>query len=155
MNDVRMRSSSRLPTSARAAVRGGGRGRGVEPSLEQLDDEMGNGAVRIERLREIALAERRARLTEILRVGAQDDDLLGRELGREHERVEAVFFDLTLENRPQGAQELPADLFVTERVAVAARSKPEVGEPNNGALGGAQLERTLVDHRHAEVLEHR
>ena len=122
-----MRSWSRLATSSRASLSrvddgllargalvaarlGVVEGVGVEAGLEELDEAARDAGVGDEGRLDVVLRERRAGLAQVLRDGAQDDDLAPGQPGAQHERVEAVGLGVAVPDRPEGVLEALPDV---------------------------------------------
>ena len=129
----------------------------VEAHLPQLDEVAGDGRVRDEGVLEVVLRVRGPGLAEVLRDGAQDDDLAPREACREDELVEAVGLGPAVPDRRDGALEQVAQLVVRAVLPDrdVAHAQPEVVDVQGRAVGALDLERLLVDDLDAHVGEDR
>ncbi len=124
---------------------------GVEPEREQRDEQLGDVRLPEQRPFHVGVRECDPRLTEVLRDGADDDDLAARETGAEHKPVEAVVLVVAA---PYAEERLLED--VADPVDVLGDAlEPEVVEIHGRASGGRDLVRPLVDDLRAHVLERR
>ncbi len=105
----------------------------------------------------VVLGEGRAGLAQVLRDGAQDDDLAPGQARVEDERVEAVGLGLAA---PHGAEGVLEQLAVglaagAGEVGQPVGAQPEVVDVDRHAVGAVDLVRALVDDLDAEVGEQR
>jgi len=87
----------------------------VEPGHEQLDETAREVAVRGERGLDVALAEQRAGLAQVLAVRAQERDFAPRESGAKHELVQAVVLgaaSITLKNASSNRRSAAKSMFM-------------------------------------------
>ena len=128
-----------------------GRARG-EPGLEQLHQQFGDLRVRDERLLHVLLGEHGSGLPQVLRVRAQHDDLPPGEPGPQHQLVEAVHLGLAPPGGGEGVLHVRAHLG--QVLVPLGQLQTEVVEPDP-AVDALHLVRVLVDHLHAERVQHR
>ena len=128
--------------------------RGVETRLEQRHQPPRQRRVRHQRLLHVGQAEGNSGLAQVARVGAQDRDFARRQLGGEHQLVQAVGLDPA---RPHGLEG-----FVEKRphplerhLRLARQREAEVDDPHRAAVGGLDVVWAIVEHAHAEVLQDR
>ena len=126
----------------------------IEAQAEELDESPGDLRVGDERVLHVVLAEGAARLAQVLRDRTQQRDLAGGELRDQDEAVEAVVLRLAAPRACEHVLEAFADLVGLElgsRLVLQA----EVVDPHGLAVPASNLERTLVGHLDAHVLEDR
>ena len=113
--------------------------------------------MRDEGVLEVVLRVGGAGLAQVLRHGAQHDDLAPGELGREHEPVEAVALGAAVPDRGDGALEEVAQLVVRALLpdGGVGHAQAEVVDVQVDAVGAGHLEGLLVDDLDAHVAEDR
>ena len=137
-----MRSSSRLATSCNAAVmlvtssssssvRSAVRS-GSKRASNSSQQHRGDVGVPREGVLDVALAERRTDLTQVLRVRAQHRDLAAREAGPQHEPVEAVALGLSPPEPTERLAEVGPRHVVVEAAEVGA-AETDVVDPERRA----------------------
>ena len=113
---------------------------------------MRDPAVPRQRLDHVGFAERNARLTQILRIGAQHHDLARRHAGGNDHAVEAVVLDFAA---PDAFERFLERLADCGDIDGETRHHAEVVNPDADAVGQADFIRQLVDDPQAHVLQHR
>ena len=101
---------------------------------------------------DVLLAEREADLAQVAGVGAQDLDLAGSEAGEQHQPIEAVDLDRSVELGDEAA----LHLILAQRGQLDAgwHRDTHVVQPHRGALE-AEPERSLVERPQTELVEQR
>jgi hypothetical protein len=130
---------------------------GVEAGLPQLDEVTGDVRVGDEGVLEVVLRVRGARLAQVLRDRAQDDDLTPGELRGEDEPVEAVGLGAAVPDRGDRALEEVTQLVVRALLPDrgVGNAQAEVVDVQARSVGAGDLERVLVDDLDAHVGEDR
>ena len=134
-----------IPAAGRTGSR---RGRRALPRELGVGDQRGL---------DVVLREGRPGLAQVLRDGAQDDDLAPGEPGPEDERVEAVGLGLAVPHRADRVLEQlaqPVAAAVPDHTVVA-HAQPEVVDVQVDAVAAGDLVGPLVDDLDAHVGEHR
>ena len=130
---------------------------GVEAGPPQRDQVAGHAGVRDQGVLEVVLRVGGAGLPEVLRDGAQDDDLAPGQVRGQDELVEPVGLGTAVPDRGDGSLEQLAEAVV--RAGVPERplghAEAEVVDVQGGAVGPLDLERLLVDDLDAHVGEDR
>ena len=126
---------------------------GVEARLEQLDQRGGDVGMLDQRLLDVALAERRPGLAQVLRVRAQDVGLPPGQVGAHDQRVEPVLFDLAAPQQLERVDDVVGPLLV--EVAAGWQPQAEVVDPDLVAAGQLELVGTLVEDLDAHLGEDR
>ena len=130
---------------------------GVEPGLEQPDQQPGHRGVGAQHPLDVVLAEPGARLAQVLGVGAQHHDLPPALVRVQDQRVEPVVLDLAAPQRGQRVLEQALDRARRghrRRACGPGPAQPEVVDPERrGQARALELVRVLVDHLDAHVLQ--
>ena len=128
------------------------RPRGIEAQPEQPHELGRDRRMRRERGLDERLRQRKAELAQVASVGAQHDDLVGRQPRRQHQPVEVVALELAAHHAGKGVLEvLP---HVVDVDVGALDLQPVIVQPH--ALGAFRGDAVgpLLDHRQPHALEH-
>ncbi len=127
--------------------------RRVEARLEEREQVARYSCVRRERCLDERLRQRETDLSQVFRVGAQDDDLERGHARGHHQAVEIVVLDFAAKDAAEGVFEHRLQRL---RVGVEQRRlDAEVVQPDGRLPRRRDLVRPLVDHPETHALEHR
>ena len=125
---------------------------GIEPGLEQPDQQPGDGRVAAQDAPHIVLAEAHPALAQVLRVGAEQGHLAPGQAGRQHQGVEPVVLRLAEPERGQRVLEELAQ--EAARSGSGRRTQAEFIDPERAnARVPAELVRMLVNDLEPHVLQ--
>ena len=124
---------------------------GIEAGGEELGEQAGDLRVRAQRLLDVVLAERRARLTQVPAQRPDDRDLAS-QAREQHEPVEPVGLGVAAPDARERLLE-PFVVALGRKDAFGRVLEAEVVDPADRPAFACDAVRPLVDHGHAETFE--
>ena len=133
--------------------------RRIKQGFEQLDQRPRSTRVAVEHRLDVGLAVGKTRLPQVLRVRAQNDDLLPRQARAQHQLVEPVDLGAAVPDRGDRIGEPHCGRVPFGSLGlvgnVAQHRDLELVDPHRQSVGPGHRERPLFEHDHAHGLQHR